>query len=229
MLTKLLRDALGGNALALFIACVSPSDARGEETLATLHYAMRARSIRNRPRVHIDGASPQQQVEAELTMLRDEVVRLHRNGDRIAELELEVRALRSEIEQARMQGFVYDPHAPIGQHALNNEGHVGDFPRSDVPITTSPLGRRGGVVISRSSSKKVLSKDGGGMVGRPPPGAAGRGLREATEKLKQSIGDVKRLEAALSVAKGAEVQARKDAVFLRGKVAQLQGIIDGRS
>jgi len=48
VLTKLLSDALGGNALALFIACVSPSGARAEETLATLHYAMRARSIRNR-------------------------------------------------------------------------------------------------------------------------------------------------------------------------------------
>jgi hypothetical protein len=48
-LTKLLMDSLGGSSLALMIACVSPSSEHAEETLNTLHYASRARTIINRP------------------------------------------------------------------------------------------------------------------------------------------------------------------------------------
>ncbi|CAO3568270.1 unnamed protein product [Mortierella alpina] len=46
-LTRLLQDSLGGNALALMIACVSPSDVNLGETLNTLKYANRARNIKN--------------------------------------------------------------------------------------------------------------------------------------------------------------------------------------
>ncbi|KAF9190774.1 hypothetical protein BGZ50_009825 [Haplosporangium sp. Z 11] len=46
-LTRLLQDSLGGNALALMIACVSPSELNLGETLNTLKYANRARNIKN--------------------------------------------------------------------------------------------------------------------------------------------------------------------------------------
>ncbi|KAF9995425.1 hypothetical protein BGZ80_002090 [Entomortierella chlamydospora] len=46
-LTRLLQDSLGGNALALMIACVSPIELNLGETLNTLKYANRARNIKN--------------------------------------------------------------------------------------------------------------------------------------------------------------------------------------
>ncbi|KAG0026079.1 hypothetical protein BGZ81_006651 [Podila clonocystis] len=46
-LTRLLQDSLGGNALALMIACVSPSELNLSETMNTLKYANRARNIKN--------------------------------------------------------------------------------------------------------------------------------------------------------------------------------------
>jgi Kinesin motor domain len=49
-LTKLLMDSLGGSALCLMIACVTPSSRHVEESLSTLTYATRAKCIRNRPR-----------------------------------------------------------------------------------------------------------------------------------------------------------------------------------
>lgn len=52
-LTKLLMDSLGGNALALMIACCSPSAQHVEETLSTLSYATRAKNIRNKPMVAV--------------------------------------------------------------------------------------------------------------------------------------------------------------------------------
>lgn len=55
-LTRLLQDALGGNSQTLFLACVSPSDTNASETLSTLHYANRARNIRNAPVQNVDAS-----------------------------------------------------------------------------------------------------------------------------------------------------------------------------
>ncbi|KAI3629069.1 hypothetical protein CBS9595_000141 [Malassezia furfur] len=46
-LTRLLQDSLGGNAHTLMLACVSSLEMNVNETLNTLHYAQRARHIRN--------------------------------------------------------------------------------------------------------------------------------------------------------------------------------------
>ncbi|CAM9480722.1 unnamed protein product, partial [Phaeothamnion confervicola] len=48
-LTRLLQDALGGNSQTLFLACISPANDSNAETLSTLHYANRARNIKNKP------------------------------------------------------------------------------------------------------------------------------------------------------------------------------------
>eukprot|EP00980_Cylindrotheca_fusiformis_P005168 scaffold1101_cov123-Cylindrotheca_fusiformis.AAC.6 len=56
-LTRLLQDALGGNSQTLFLACVSPSDTNVSETLSTLHYANRARNIKNAPTKNVDAAA----------------------------------------------------------------------------------------------------------------------------------------------------------------------------
>ncbi|XP_034389153.1 kinesin-like protein KIF17 [Cyclopterus lumpus] len=53
-LTRLLQDSLGGNTRTLMIACLSPSDNNYEESLSTLRYANRAKSIQNRPRINED-------------------------------------------------------------------------------------------------------------------------------------------------------------------------------
>ncbi|OAD06231.1 hypothetical protein MUCCIDRAFT_35479, partial [Mucor lusitanicus CBS 277.49] len=46
-LTRLLQDSLGGSAMTLMIACVSPAESNLSETLNTLQYANRARNIKN--------------------------------------------------------------------------------------------------------------------------------------------------------------------------------------
>uniref|UniRef100_H3G7K3 Kinesin-like protein n=1 Tax=Phytophthora ramorum TaxID=164328 RepID=H3G7K3_PHYRM len=55
-LTRLLRDALGGNSVTLFIACISPEATNSNETLCTLQYANRARSIQNTARNNVEEA-----------------------------------------------------------------------------------------------------------------------------------------------------------------------------
>uniref|UniRef100_A0A914HIU5 Kinesin-like protein n=1 Tax=Globodera rostochiensis TaxID=31243 RepID=A0A914HIU5_GLORO len=46
-LTRLLQDSLVGNSRTLMIACVSPNEADQAETLSSLNYANRAKSIKN--------------------------------------------------------------------------------------------------------------------------------------------------------------------------------------
>ncbi len=47
-LTRLLKDALGGNTKTVMIACVSPYFAAYEETANTLNYASRAKKIKRK-------------------------------------------------------------------------------------------------------------------------------------------------------------------------------------
>lgn len=49
-----LQDSLGGNTKTLMVACLSPADYNYDETLSTLRYAHRAKSIENSPRVNED-------------------------------------------------------------------------------------------------------------------------------------------------------------------------------
>ncbi|KAF8342652.1 P-loop containing nucleoside triphosphate hydrolase protein [Cantharellus anzutake] len=51
-LTRILQDSLGGNTKTCIIATVSPVKANYEETASTLDYALRAKSIKNRPELN---------------------------------------------------------------------------------------------------------------------------------------------------------------------------------
>ncbi|KAF8274997.1 P-loop containing nucleoside triphosphate hydrolase protein [Lactarius quietus] len=51
-LTRLLQDSLGGRTKTCIIATISPTRSNMEETLSTLDYAIRAKSIRNRPEIN---------------------------------------------------------------------------------------------------------------------------------------------------------------------------------
>ncbi|KAG2138000.1 P-loop containing nucleoside triphosphate hydrolase protein, partial [Suillus clintonianus] len=51
-LTRLLQDSLGGRTKRYIIATISPARSNMEETLSTLDYAIRAKSIRNKPEIN---------------------------------------------------------------------------------------------------------------------------------------------------------------------------------
>ncbi|XP_070493117.1 kinesin-like protein KIF3A [Chironomus tepperi] len=53
-LTRLLQDSLGGNAKTLMFATISPSDTNYVETISTLRYAGRAKSIQNHTHINSD-------------------------------------------------------------------------------------------------------------------------------------------------------------------------------
>ncbi|KAF4685382.1 hypothetical protein FOZ60_006594 [Perkinsus olseni] len=53
-LTRLLQDSLGGNTKTVMVANIGPADYNYDETLSTLRYAHRAKSIKNKPRINED-------------------------------------------------------------------------------------------------------------------------------------------------------------------------------
>ncbi|XP_067008931.2 chromosome-associated kinesin KIF4A-like [Anabrus simplex] len=61
-LTRLLQDSLGGNSLTLLIACVSPADYNESETISTLRYADRAKRIKNKPIINVEGGDGDTQI-----------------------------------------------------------------------------------------------------------------------------------------------------------------------
>lgn len=54
VLTKLLKNALGGNSKTMMIAAISPADINYDETLSTLRYADRAKQIKTSAKVNED-------------------------------------------------------------------------------------------------------------------------------------------------------------------------------
>jgi len=78
-LTKLLMDSLGGNGMAMMIACCSPSSLHVDETLRTLQYATRAKNIINKPIQNISQRDAKmQELREELRLLRGENAALRR-------------------------------------------------------------------------------------------------------------------------------------------------------
>jgi len=74
-LTRLLMDSLGGNTKTVMVANCGPADYNYDETLSTLRYAYRAKSIKNKPRINEDPKD---------TMIRefqDEIMRLKQELD----------------------------------------------------------------------------------------------------------------------------------------------------
>mmetsp|Transcript_6651 Transcript_6651/g.10707 ORF Transcript_6651/g.10707 Transcript_6651/m.10707 type:complete len:1252 (-) Transcript_6651:88-3843(-) len=73
-LTRVLQESLGGNSLCTMVAAMSPADANAEETLSTLNYARRAKTIK-------------------VTATKNE------EASTIRKLEDEVSALKAKLEQ----------------------------------------------------------------------------------------------------------------------------------
>lgn len=57
-LTRFLQDALGGNSRTVMIACISPCEVDLTETISTLQYAAKTKSIQNRVVANIVAAPP---------------------------------------------------------------------------------------------------------------------------------------------------------------------------
>ena len=110
-LTRLLQDSLGGRTKTCIVATISPARSNMEETLSTLDYAIRAKSIRNRPELNQrttrnsllkDYVSEIERLKADLVAARE------KNGIFISEetwnqMNTEQELKATELEEAQKQ------------------------------------------------------------------------------------------------------------------------------
>ncbi|KAG5473762.1 hypothetical protein LSCM1_04392 [Leishmania martiniquensis] len=113
VLTKLLRDAFGGNSKTTMICTIGPCEAQRSQTLQTLHYAAKASHVMNRPRVREDPSAMElRRANEELMLLRRQLDEAQRNGTHYESIEAELREanlrLRREQKDARMRRQVME-------------------------------------------------------------------------------------------------------------------------
>ena len=81
-LTRILQDSLGGNSRTYMIACISPAESNFDESLNSLKYASRARSIKNKPIVNRDPQSALiSQLKQQIQELQSELIQYKKVGN----------------------------------------------------------------------------------------------------------------------------------------------------
>ena len=73
------QESLGGNSKTIMVANISPSSSNLAETLSTLRFAQRAKSIKNKARVNEDTLGDVSMLQAEIARLKEELT-LARNS-----------------------------------------------------------------------------------------------------------------------------------------------------
>lgn len=101
-LTRLLEDSLGGNCKTYMIATISPAQESFNESLSTLHFAKRAKTIKNKPKINEDKEqrSLLKQYEEELKNLRVELNKKVNEKTDVTSLEREKQRVEQEKNSA---------------------------------------------------------------------------------------------------------------------------------
>ena len=99
-LTRLLQDSLGGNTKTVMIAAISPSDFNYDETLSTLRYASRAKSIKNKPRINEDPKDALlKQYEEEIKALKALLEQAQTGGGSVQASKVDLRMMRMPTQE----------------------------------------------------------------------------------------------------------------------------------
>ncbi|WVN86133.1 uncharacterized protein L203_101294 [Cryptococcus depauperatus CBS 7841] len=110
-LTRLLQDSLGGKTKTCIVATVSPTRSNMEETLSTLDYAIRAKSIRNRPEInaHLTKAGLLKEYIGDIERLKAELAATReKNGiyipeDQWIEMQVVQHRQKSDFDEAKLK------------------------------------------------------------------------------------------------------------------------------
>ncbi|KAG6900878.1 hypothetical protein C0993_009996 [Termitomyces sp. T159_Od127] len=100
-LTRLLQDSLGGRTKTCIIATISPARSNVEETLSTLDYALRAKSIKNKPELN--------QRTTRNSLIKDYVAEIER--------------LKADLVAAREKNGIFFSEETWNQMAAEQEMH----------------------------------------------------------------------------------------------------------
>lgn len=116
-LTRVLQDSLGGNSKTVLIIAVSPSSFNAAETVSTMRFGMRAKSIENK--VKINATRSVEELEALLVRAENAI---DAQSTYIMALTARIEALQGQLQQGHpAPGVAAAPSAAEGEE---NEGQV---------------------------------------------------------------------------------------------------------
>lgn len=119
-LTRMLQDSLGGNTKTLMVAAISPADYNYDETLSTLRYANRAKSIKNKPKINEDPKD---------TMLREFKEEIERLKKLLSQQQADSSALLTNYVGSGGQGnFIANIVQPVDNHSHSNSNSNSSVP-----------------------------------------------------------------------------------------------------
>lgn len=99
-LTRLLQDSLGGNTKTVMIAALSPALDNYEETLSTLRYADRAKSIKTKPKINEDPKDAMlREMEMEIKQLREMLAAMQSQGMSQSDMNIAIKHMSTHIKE----------------------------------------------------------------------------------------------------------------------------------
>ncbi|KAH9599135.1 Kinesin motor domain [Trypanosoma melophagium] len=99
-LTKILKDAFGGNSKTTMICTISPAEAHRGQTIQTLQYGSKARRVVNKPHVEVDPSSVAlRKANEEMLALRKQLSEVRRGSKEYEDLHEQVQSVNERLRQ----------------------------------------------------------------------------------------------------------------------------------
>ncbi|XP_017021059.1 kinesin-like protein Klp68D [Drosophila kikkawai] len=139
-LTRLLQDSLGGNSKTIMIANIGPSNYNYNETLTTLRYASRAKSIQNQP---IKNEDPQdaklKEYQAEIERLKRLIAPQQHQQTRRSEPKKRTKKPKKEILAKEMTGSLKASHVeqPVEEESEAEEAESESDKENEAEVAKS--------------------------------------------------------------------------------------------
>ncbi|OMJ90622.1 hypothetical protein SteCoe_7021 [Stentor coeruleus] len=117
-LTRVLQDSLGGNSKTALIVTCSPALYNEAETISTLRFGMRAKAIKNTPKINREYTVAE--LKLMLAKLREEMAKKDR---RIKMLEDQVKALGGKVPDVMIKEVKFDDEREIEHEPNKNDDY----------------------------------------------------------------------------------------------------------
>ena len=134
-LTRILQESLGGNSRTTLIITCSPSPFNEAETLSTLRFGIRAKSIKNKPKINREFTV----AELQILLAKSEKMVSEKEA-RIRQLEEYIKNMGNTVPAESQVEVAEEEEVPVkedeGENDEENEKED-EFPEKSVPVTES--------------------------------------------------------------------------------------------
>mmetsp|Transcript_19728 Transcript_19728/g.54249 ORF Transcript_19728/g.54249 Transcript_19728/m.54249 type:complete len:1005 (+) Transcript_19728:69-3083(+) len=215
-LTRILQETLGGNFKTVLLTTCSPMQAHFDETLSSLHFASRAKTICNHVKVNFVYSAERMMVlvnrlRHELLLTRLEIAR---HTGRLCRSVPEQAAQQGGTEARPAQNLQWDASLLEALTTLDSEAGSPPQVRQRIPTAWQDVDGKGGPL--QCESKETWVRDAESLE------AAKSAVQAAHSRMEQAIADMDEWRLAVQEDDGAAAEASKWELQLKYQILQKQ-------